>query len=367
MNQTFDWSLVQSFLAALDQGSLLGAARVLNASQPTIGRHIAELESQLGVVLFERTGRGLLPTATALRLAESARAMEMGAHQLARSVSGAEEGVSGTVRITASQPVACVLLPPVLARMRQVLREGSLGRINYIMARFAKDYRVYGSWGALFRHEIRHSLLIPGASAPKVVTRAMLAHMRPRSVLVDIPSMPDPITLPADRDGIVRRVRPQPPSPDGLPAHPAAQALGLARIDAQLLLLHTLARPDAGRAWLLAHDTDAMEEAAHAQFIALCQRRLAGEPVAYLTGRKEFYGLPLQVDARVLDPRPDTETLVDWALEVIAPLTSPRVVDLGTGSGAIALAIAVERPQCSVVATDASAAALQVLLVQFWQ
>lgn len=123
MNQRFDWSLVQSFLAALDQGSLLGAARVLHASQPTIGRHIAELESQLGVVLFERTGRGLLPTATALRLAESARAMEAGAHQMSRSVSGAEAGVRGTVRITASQPVACVLLPPVLARMRQVLPE----------------------------------------------------------------------------------------------------------------------------------------------------------------------------------------------------------------------------------------------------
>ncbi len=123
MNQTFDWSLVQSFLAALDQGSLLGAARALKASQPTIGRHIAELESQLGVVLFERTGRGLLPTATALRLAESARAMEAGAHQLARSVSGAEAGVTGTVRITASQPVACVLLPPVLARMRLALPE----------------------------------------------------------------------------------------------------------------------------------------------------------------------------------------------------------------------------------------------------
>ena len=112
-----------------------------------------------------------------------------------------------------------------------------------------------------------------------------------------------------------------------------AHTLGLARIDAQLLLLHTLARPDAGRAWLLAHDTDALDEGAHGQFIALCQRRLAGEPVAYLTGRKEFYGLPLQVDARVLDPRPDTETLVDWALEVIAPLSAPRMVDLGTGSG----------------------------------
>ena len=118
-----------------------------------------------------------------------------------------------------------------------------------------------------------------------------------------------------------------------------AHALGLPRIDAQLLLLHALGRPDAGRAWLLAHDTDAMDEATHAQFIALCQRRVAGEPVAYLTGRKEFYGLPLQVDARVLDPRPDTETLVEWALEAIAPLPAPRVADLGTGSGAIALAL----------------------------
>jgi DNA-binding transcriptional LysR family regulator len=123
MNRNFDWSLVQSFLAALDQGSLLGAARVLHASQPTIGRHIAELEAQLGVVLFERTGRGLLPTATALQLADAARSMEAGAHQMVRSVSGAETGVSGTVRITASQPVACFLLPPVLARMREALPE----------------------------------------------------------------------------------------------------------------------------------------------------------------------------------------------------------------------------------------------------
>ena len=139
-----------------------------------------------------------------------------------------------------------------------------------------------------------------------------------------------------------------------------AHTLGLARIDAQLLLLHTLARPDAGRAWLLAHDTDALDEGAHGQFIALCQRRLAGEPVAYLTGRKEFYGLPLQVDARVLDPRPDTETLVEWALEVIAPLASPRVVDLGTGSGAIALALQSQRADAQVLAVDASADALAV-------
>ena len=139
-----------------------------------------------------------------------------------------------------------------------------------------------------------------------------------------------------------------------------AHTLGLARIDAQLLLLHTVGRAGSDRAWLLAHDTDAMDEAVHTQFIALCQRRLAGEPVAYLTGRKEFYGLPLQVDARVLDPRPDTETLVDWALEVIAPLASPRVVDLGTGSGAIALALQSQRTDAQVLAVDASADALTV-------
>ncbi len=139
-----------------------------------------------------------------------------------------------------------------------------------------------------------------------------------------------------------------------------ARTLGLDRIDAQLLLLHALARPDAGRAWLLAHDTDALDLAVHAQFLALCQRRTAGEPVAYLTGRKEFYGLPLQVDARVLDPRPDTETLVDWALEVIAPLPTPNVLDLGTGSGAIALALQHQRPTAQVLAVDASADALAV-------
>lgn len=121
MNNDFDWRLVRSFLAALDQGSLLGAARVLNASQPTIGRHIAELESQLGVLLFERTGRGLLPSPTALQLADAARAMDTAAHQMARQVSGADAGISGTVRITASQPVACFVLPPVLAQMRLVL------------------------------------------------------------------------------------------------------------------------------------------------------------------------------------------------------------------------------------------------------
>lgn len=123
MNSDFDWRLVRSFLAALDHGSLLAAARATGSTQPTIGRHIAELESQLGVVLFERTGRGLLPTGTALKLADAARAMETGANQLAQQVAGVASEHAGTVRITASQPVACVLLPPVLARMRMALPE----------------------------------------------------------------------------------------------------------------------------------------------------------------------------------------------------------------------------------------------------
>jgi DNA-binding transcriptional LysR family regulator len=121
MNSQFDWTLVRSFLAVLDHGSLLGAARATQLSQPTVGRHIAELEAQLGVVLFERTGRGLLPMDTARRLADAARAMESGAHQLVRSVSAQDAVASGTVRITASQTVACALLPPVLAQMRLVL------------------------------------------------------------------------------------------------------------------------------------------------------------------------------------------------------------------------------------------------------
>ena len=123
MKQEFDWTLIRSFLAALDHGSLLGAARALQASQPTIGRHIAELESQLGLVLFERTGRGLLPSDAALRLAEPARAMETAALKLARTATFGQSAASGSVRITASQPVACVLLPPVLAQMRQALPE----------------------------------------------------------------------------------------------------------------------------------------------------------------------------------------------------------------------------------------------------
>ena len=119
----FDWSLIRSFLCVLDQGSLLGAARVLQMSQPTVGRHVAELESQLGVVLFERTGRGLVPTTLALQLAVAARGMEAGALQLTRTLSGAQTQTSGTVRITASVPVAAFLMPAVLAQLRLALPE----------------------------------------------------------------------------------------------------------------------------------------------------------------------------------------------------------------------------------------------------
>ncbi|MGE4239431.1 LysR family transcriptional regulator [Ramlibacter sp.] len=123
MNTPFDWNLVPSFLAALDHGSLLGAARALGGSQPTLGRHIALLEEQLGCVLFERTGRGLLPTERALALAAAARAMQSSAGEFAHQATGGASALEGTVRISASDPVACWLLPPILARLRLALPE----------------------------------------------------------------------------------------------------------------------------------------------------------------------------------------------------------------------------------------------------
>lgn len=147
-----------------------------------------------------------------------------------------------------------------------------------------------------------------------------------------------------------------------------AERRGVDRLDAQLLLLHALARAATDRAWLIAHDTDLLPQAAADRFHALVQRRLAGEPLAYLTGAKEFHGLSLAVDARVLVPRPDTETLVDWALELLPPHASPcQVLDLGTGSGAVALALKAARPALEVCATDASADALAVAQANAWR
>jgi release factor glutamine methyltransferase len=135
---------------------------------------------------------------------------------------------------------------------------------------------------------------------------------------------------------------------------------GLARVDAQILLLHALARPLHDRAWLLAHDTDLLTEAQQRTWDQALQRRLQGEPVAYITGYKDFFGLTLHVDARVLDPRPDTEILVEWALELLPAGQTAHVLDLGTGSGAVALALQHQRPAAQVTAVDASADALAV-------
>ena len=139
-----------------------------------------------------------------------------------------------------------------------------------------------------------------------------------------------------------------------------AQSLDLARVDAQMLLLHSLQRPLHDRAWLLVHDSDTLSPAQEAAWQDALQRRLQGEPVAYITGRKDFFGLTLAVDARVLDPRPDTEILVEWALELLPSGQTARALDLGTGSGAVALALQHQRPAAQVTAVDASAAALAV-------
>ena len=127
--------------------------------------------------------------------------------------------------------------------------------------------------------------------------------------------------------------------------------------DAALLLAHALGRP---RAWLYAHGDEAPDPAAMQRFEALLARREAGEPVAYLTGRRGFWRHELRVTPDTLVPRPETERLVELALERLAPGAPLRIADLGTGSGAIALALALERPRARIVATDASPAALAV-------
>lgn len=140
-----------------------------------------------------------------------------------------------------------------------------------------------------------------------------------------------------------------------------AREQGVARLDAQLLLAHLLQRE---RAWLIAHDDAELDEPLVARFGADLQRRAAGVPLAYLTGEREFHGLVLHVDEAVLVPRPETEHLVDWALEILRERHRHRaadtLADLGTGSGAVALAIKKMAPWVEATATDDSAAALEV-------
>ncbi len=136
----------------------------------------------------------------------------------------------------------------------------------------------------------------------------------------------------------------------------AAQRLG-DRVDAEWLLLHALGR---SRGWLLAHADDPLPTDVQMAYAALVERRAAGEPVAYLIGTQGFWSLELEVTPATLIPRPETELLVELALQHLPRDCSASVVDLGTGSGAIALAIAHERPQLVVTATDASSEALAV-------
>jgi len=149
-----------------------------------------------------------------------------------------------------------------------------------------------------------------------------------------------------------------------------ALAASEARIEAQILLRHALG--GVSRAWLIAHEEQTLTLEQQTLFDHLLQRRLQGEPIAYILGQREFYGLEFGVTPDVLIPRPDTETLVEAALELIpenlpSPQPSPacgrggvRVLDLGTGSGAIAIAIAKQRPNANVTAVDVSKTALEV-------
>jgi len=130
-----------------------------------------------------------------------------------------------------------------------------------------------------------------------------------------------------------------------------------ASLEAQMLLADSLGK---GRAWLIAHDADPVPVEALARFEGLLARRLAGEPMAYLLGRREFFGLTLAVTPAVLIPRPETEQLVELALAHLPDGQPRQVLDLGTGSGAVALAIAHARPAARVTAIERSRAALKV-------
>ncbi len=130
-----------------------------------------------------------------------------------------------------------------------------------------------------------------------------------------------------------------------------------ARLDAEILIAHALGK---SRSWLKAFADDAMSEQNKQIIIPLLERRAQGEPVAYILGEWEFYSLPLKVTPNTLVPRPETELLVERALTLMESIKQPKVLDLGTGTGAIAITIKKHRPEANVFAVDFSAEALKV-------
>jgi release factor glutamine methyltransferase len=130
-----------------------------------------------------------------------------------------------------------------------------------------------------------------------------------------------------------------------------------ARLDAESLLLYLI---QCDRAFLIAHSDEILNAEGAVRYYALIERRLAGEPIQYITGQTEFYGLPFRVDSSVLIPRPETEHLVEKVLSLEGSFPLPRIVDVGTGSGAIAIALAHKLPSASITAIDLSAQALMV-------
>jgi release factor glutamine methyltransferase len=130
-----------------------------------------------------------------------------------------------------------------------------------------------------------------------------------------------------------------------------------ARRDAETLLLHVLGKD---RAWLMAHSCEEPPEADATLYADLLERRLRGEPIQYITGEQEFYGLPFRVTADVLIPRPETEHLVERALVLAGEFERPRIVDVGTGSGVIAVALAHHLPHAQITALDISRPALEI-------
>lgn len=146
-------------------------------------------------------------------------------------------------------------------------------------------------------------------------------------------------------------------------AHPvkvkeALRAFGTDYRDAELMLLHCLGRDE--RSWLIAHDHDELPTDVIATFSSLSDERLTGTPLAYLLGYREFWSLKLKVTRDVLIPRPETELLVEWAVELASQYDLQSMLDLGTGSGAIALAVKHDLPHLTVTASDVSGSALRV-------